>query len=190
MLLAEWRALPLRVGHPAGKFFGHGFLLLLPAPRQRGGGPRSCAVGGARASTIVLDDNEASRQTPPPPPFGWSPSPAIAGADARSRSRDAPWHPRFASRFKKARPICHPIFAHDLFRKPQLHFSGSCEKNGAERRKARTSFAVPSGARHAPRRRMLPFVRASGALAFRRSTAALAAPDASGHRLSAQSRAS
>ena len=44
-------------------------------------------------------------------------------------------------------------------------------------------LAVPGGARRAPRRRMLPFVHASGALAFRRSTAALAAPDASGHRL-------
>jgi len=37
---------------------------------------------------------------------------------------------------------------------------------------------------------MSPSVRASGALAFRRSTAVLAAPDTSGHRLSAQSRAS
>jgi hypothetical protein len=45
-------------------------------------------------------------------------------------------------------------------------------------------FAVPGGARRAPRQRMLPSVRASGALALRRSTAVLAAPDASGHRLS------
>jgi hypothetical protein len=96
--------------------------------------------------------------------------PLAPGArDMRLRSRDAPWHPRFASRFKKALPT-----------RPNKMKGGGAPK-GAH------LLAVPSGARRAPRRRMLPLVRASGALAFRRSTAVLAAPDASGHRLSAQS---
>ena len=104
MFLAEWRSLPLCVGHPARKFFGHGFFLS-SRPATAGRGDRALARWAGRGHRrSFCDDNEASRQTPPPPPFGWSPSPAIAGADARSRSRDAPWHPRFAARFKKARP--------------------------------------------------------------------------------------
>ena len=63
-----------------------------------------------------------------------------------------------------------------------LHVSPPSEgRRSAERRKL---HGPHQRVRRAPRRRMLPFARASGARAFRRSTAVLAAPDASGHRLS------
>ncbi len=63
-----------------------------------GGGPseaRAASEGwwkGRGPRRNSFDDSKAARATPPPPPCyaGWSPSPAIAGADKkRSRSRGA-----------------------------------------------------------------------------------------------------
>ncbi len=53
------------------------------APRQRGRGDRaSCAVGGARDSTIAsATTTKLHLERPPPPRFAWSPSPRFAGAD-------------------------------------------------------------------------------------------------------------
>src|SRR5580700_11266000 len=69
---------PLFQRQPAGKAtfaFGHGCSLILP-PRDSGEGRtiRSSRserrmVGGARASTILCNDNKASSQRPPPPCF-------------------------------------------------------------------------------------------------------------------------
>jgi hypothetical protein len=46
-------------------------------------------VGGAFAASPEIRRRFSSDRKRPPPCFAWSPSPAIAGADARSRSRDA-----------------------------------------------------------------------------------------------------
>src|SRR5271155_972349 len=68
--------------------------------------------------------NEASSQTPPPPRFAWSPSPAVAGADERPRSRDA----------------CAPELC-------LSHAQESSPREGeAERRQAHHPLAAPSGA--------------------------------------------
>ena len=72
-------------------------------PRDSGeGGPRSCAVEGARAVTHLRQRQRSSHSDAPPPCFAWSPSPAIAGADEGHRSRDALLRPSHSLRFKKA----------------------------------------------------------------------------------------
>jgi hypothetical protein len=59
-------------------------------PREAGEGDRAFARWkGRRPRRFFRDDNEAPSQTPTPPCFAWSPSPAIAVADKRYRSRDA-----------------------------------------------------------------------------------------------------
>ncbi len=58
-------------------------------PRESGeGGPPEGWWKGRRAQRISFDDSETTSQTPPPPHFVRSPSPAIAGAEAK-RSRKA-----------------------------------------------------------------------------------------------------
>ena len=61
---------------------------LIFRPHESGGGGPSVAREasggwwkGRGPRRFSCDGNEAPSQTPPPPPFGWSPSPAIAGAD-------------------------------------------------------------------------------------------------------------
>ncbi len=113
-------------------------------------------VEGARASTIIRRrQRSVESETPsttlrvvPPPPLSWGRMmlpihnvkqrrtlfPLVPVArDTRSHSRDAPWHPRFASRFKKARPIA-----------PN-------KRRGAERRKARTPCRAQRGPARATR---------------------------------------
>ena len=113
-------------------------------PSPTGACPPKSTGFAKRKRMIERDDNSTKSH------------PAPAARDMRFRSRDAASHPRFAFTLQES-PSNRPD-----------------KMKGAERRKARSLFAMPAGARRAPRRRMLPFVRASGALAFRRSTAALA----------------
>ena len=65
------------------------FLRFFIPPRDSGeGGPRSCAVGGARASTLVLRPTTKRRAEAPSTTLRMLPLPRCAGADAmHSRSR-------------------------------------------------------------------------------------------------------
>ena len=152
-------------------------LLLLPPPRSGGGGPPEGRWRGASAATHILNrkfDRRVQRAPstafggpPPPLPPPYPPLQAGegregAGADKYHRSRDA---------FFCARVL-------------PKHFTNSPNERGVEPREAPKSWAAPRG-------RMLPLARASGAAratersacanrllrargASRRSTAALA----------------
>ena len=97
---------------------------------------RRMVEGASDSSTSLSSQDNPSWLAPPPPcspTLAWSPSPAIAGADARVLVLAMRLsHPRFAARFRKARPIA-PI-----------------KRREAERRKARTYLPCPAGpgARH------------------------------------------
>jgi hypothetical protein len=77
-----------------------------PPPCQRGGDRPKGGGGGAGLDENSFNESDASSQTPPPPCFAWSPSPAVAGAEIKSRPRDA-----HASEFCKqtARKLSPPI---------------------------------------------------------------------------------
>jgi hypothetical protein len=119
-------------------------------------------VGGARAATILLRRQQSFISEAPSTTLRVVPLPRFAGADARFRSRDAPSHPSFASRFKKALPTTSP------------HKEG---RRSADKRLTGVRPAAATKAclrmRRAPSPRSTRTARdlRSGTLAFRRSTA-------------------
>jgi hypothetical protein len=119
----------------------------------------------------------ASADDPPPPGEGRI-------KNTLSRSRGAPWRPSYSTPRYESPSNVSLIFAHDLIRKPQRHFSGSCGKKGrgapfgastgnripaAEGRKpasdAASTIALP--------RNQARDAQSAGALALRRSTAVM-----------------
>ncbi len=104
---------------------------MLSCPAKAGKGDRALARWKGRLDSRrnFCNDNEAPSQRPPPPRFAWSPSPALRGRIILPRSRDAPLRPSYCHATVR-KPFVPRIFPHDLVRKPQRNFSGSCEKKG------------------------------------------------------------
>ena len=108
-------------------------------------------VEGARASTIIRRRQRSVESDAPPPPFGWSPSPAFAGADDGADPQC-----QTASLSHQARGTGDLVLAMRLRIRGLLHAlrkpvqRAPNKRRGAERRKARTELPCPAGpgARH------------------------------------------
>jgi hypothetical protein len=126
-------------------------------PRDSGEGGPSCAAGwwkGRLTRRFVCFERDSSRPAPPPPRFAWSPSPAIAGADdTASRSR--------AALFVRA-----PSFANGFTKRASPRGRRSAERRVLRDHSAQSQRCRWAGSWRAP--------LLADALAFRRSTAALA----------------
>ena len=158
-----------------------------PAPRQRGGGTARRAVGGARDSTISCAENETSNQTPPPPRKRAVPLPRVrAGADAiRSRSRGAFRARAMSNSECFERPVSCSADRRAIsgavadLERCGAHSSAARFRQKKERKRNAGRRVVhdlyANGAQGAPRKGGLRRPSASGALACRRSTTALAA---------------
>jgi hypothetical protein len=136
---------------------------ILPRDSGEGGPSEREAIGwwkGRGPRRISFDESETASQTPPPPRFAWSPSPAIAGEDALSRSRGAIFAraPSF--------PANHVVFGASLLRHPwvSLRSTQATDIRGS---------GTPRDACLDPRRAARGALSRS-ALASRRPTAALA----------------
>src|SRR5208283_5431763 len=124
-------------------------------PHASGGGePRICAVEGVSAATL------AAMLTPPPPCSAWFPSPAFAGEDKTILFSRRARRPRFAYHHNNKA----------LLDSPPAHKEGSGAPRGASNQCPRHTIRC----RHLTVRGARKRAKSRGALAFRRSTAALA----------------